>query len=187
MKHILLPALFAVLPIAGFAQEQAAPQMPQQAPMQIQQVPMPEQQQMQQPMPMQQQVQMPAAPQAPVGDPSYYGQVDLVNNTAPALVYSTPAVVQAPPPGVYYPPVYLRVPPVYYQNWPQYCGYYNACFYPVFFVQEGWYLNVYSPWYRRYYPYGRAGFRAHVYYNGHGGYGHGEGHNERGQFHDERR
>ena len=170
MKHVLLPALFALLPIAGFAQVQVQLQ-----------VPMPQQ------MPMPQQAPMPAPQQVPMGDPGYYGQVDLVNNTVPPVVYATPVVIQTPPPGVYYPPVYLRVPPMYYQNWPQYCGYYNACFYPVFFVQDGWYLNMYSPWYRHAYPYGRPGFTARVYFNGHGGGYHGERHEEHGQFHDEHR
>ena len=124
MKRLLLPALFAILPVIGFAQDQDGPAPP------------------------------------PIGDPGYYGQVDLTDNNAPPVIYSTPVIVQQAPQGVYYPPVYLRVPPVYYQNWPQYCGYYNACFYPVFFVQEGWYINWYGPWYRRYYPYGRPGFSA---------------------------
>lgn len=108
--------------------------------------------------------------QIPVGHPGYYGQVDLIDNTPPPVIYSTPVVVQPVPAGVYYPPVYLRVPPGYYQNWPQYCELYNACFYPVFFVQEGWYVNIYSPWYRRYYPYGRPGFTVRIYYKPHGGY-----------------
>ena len=111
--------------------------------------------------------QGPAA--APIGDPGYYGQVDLAGAAPPPVVYSTPVIVQQTP--VYYPPVYLRVPPMYYQNWGQYCGYYNACSYPVFFVQDGWYMNWYSPWYRRYYPYGRPGFSARVYYNPHSGGG----------------
>jgi hypothetical protein len=174
--------IFAALPQISSAQQNeqmlSPPPMPQQAPMQqepMQQAPM--QQQMQQ-------APMPAAG-APIGDPGYYGQVDLVNNTPPPLIYSTPMVVQPAPPGVYYPPVYLRVPPMYYQNWPQYCGFYNACFYPVFFVQEGWYMNIYSPWYHRYYPYGRPGFTARVFYNGHGGGYRGEPHYDRGVRHDE--
>lgn len=97
-------------------------------------------------------------PAVPVGDPNYYGQVDLVNNPPPPVVYATPVVVQPLPPGVVYPPIYLRVPPVYYQNWPYYCGYYNACAYPVLFVQDAWYLGWYSPWYLRWYPRGRPGF-----------------------------
>jgi len=154
MKHVLLLALFAALPLISSAQEQ----YPMQAPM--------------------------AAPpvNAPIGDQNYYGQVDLANNAPPPVVYTTPVVVQPAPPGVVYPPVYLRVPPGYYQNWPQYCGFYNACFYPVFFVQESWYINVYSPWYLRYYPYGRPGFVAHVYYNPHygGGYRGGYGNSPHG-------
>jgi hypothetical protein len=139
-----------------------------------------------------QQEELPAPP--PVGDPNYYGQVDPVNNAAPPVIYSTPIVVQQAPDAAYYPPVYLRVPPQYYQNWPQYCGFYNACFYPVFFVQEGWYINWYGPWYRRYYPYGRPGFSARFYYGPHpnGGYyqhrdgSHGQYHEgSRGQFHEE--
>lgn len=109
------------------------------------------------------------APAAPVGDPGYYGQVDLADNPPPPLVYSTPVVVQPDPYGTVYPPIYLRVPSMYYMNWGAYCGYYNACFYPVFFVQDAWYLNWYGPWYRRYYPYGRPGFVAHVVF--HGGWG----------------
>ena len=175
--------IFAALPQISSAQQNeqmlSPPPMPQQAP--VQQEPM-------QQAPMQQQMQqapMPAGPAAPIGDPGYYGQVDLVNNTPPPTIYSTPMVVQPAPPGVYYPPVYLRVPPMYYQNWPQYCGFYNACFYPVFFVQEGWYMNIYSPWYHRYYPYGRPGFTARVYYNGHGGGYRGEPHYDRGVRHEE--
>jgi len=104
-----------------------------------------------------------------VGDPNFYGQVDLENGPPPPVMYNTPVVVQPAPPGVYYPPVYLRVPPAYYQNWPQYCSYYNACYQPVFFVQDSWYLRVYSPMYRTRYPQGRPGFAPHAYYNGRGG------------------
>ena len=150
-------------------QQLQPPQVPgqQQIPVQPQLQPQ-MQPQMQEPMP---------DPNAPIGDPNYYGQVDLGNNTAPPIVYATPMVVQPAPPGIFYPPVYLRVPPMYYQNWPQYCGFYNACFYPVFFVQDSWYMSVYSPWYRRYYPYGRPGFTAHIYYNPRGGAYRGGPHN----------
>ncbi len=128
-----------------------------------------------------------APPPPNLGDPGYYGQIDPDGNNPPPVVYSTPIVVQPAP--VYYPPVYLRVPPMYYQNWPQYCGYYNACFYPVFFVQEGWYINWYGPWYRRYYPYGRPGFSAHFYYNPHYNGGHHDephyGHDKHEGHHDD--
>ncbi len=188
---LVTTVLFTALPATSFAQTEQIPPMPTQD-QQMQQAPMqqPMQQQQMQQAPMQQQpMQQAQAPMpaqgAPIGDPGYYGQVDLVNNAPPPVIYSTPYVVQPAPPGVYYPPVYLRVPPMYYQNWPQYCGFYNACLYPVFFVQEGWYMNIYSPWYHRYYPYGRPGFSARVFYNGHGGGYHGEPHYDRGVRHDE--
>ncbi len=198
MKRFLISTLLGLLPLIGSAQDYAQPPGPIQTPIQqtpyqqtpVQQTPYqqaPVQQTPMQQMPVQQ-AQLPAS-NAPVGDPNYYGQVDLVNNTPPQVVYSTPAIVQPPPPGIVYQPVYLRVPPVYYQNWPQYCGYYNACYYPVYFVQDSWYIGIYSPWYRRYYPYGRPGFVAHVYYNPHWGGGyhdHGE-HGEHGGHHDDHR
>ena len=99
-----------------------------------------------------------------IGDPNFYGQVDLEPGVAPPVVYSTPMVVQPGPPGVYYPPLYLRVPIPYTQNWPQYCYYYNACNIPVFFIQEAWYLNVYAPMYRSRYPHGHREFVPRVYY-----------------------
>ena len=35
-------------------------------------------------------------------------------------------------------PVYLYVPPAHQQNWRRYCGHYNACGQPVYFVREDW-------------------------------------------------
>jgi len=178
MKRAISSTLiaFGLLPLIAGAQDYSQPPAPVQT--QVQQTPY--QQNPVQMTPMQQ-APAPVA-NAPVGDPNYYGQVDLVNNTPPPVIYSTPVVAQPAPPGVVYQPVYLRVPPAYYQNWPQYCGYYNACYYPVYFVQESWYISIYSPWYRRYYPYGRPGFVAHVYYNPHWGGGYHE-HGEHGGYH----
>ncbi|PRC92417.1 hypothetical protein [Solimicrobium silvestre] len=99
-----------------------------------------------------------------IGAPNFYGQVDLENDAPPPVVFLTPVVVQQVPSDVYYPPVYLRVPETYYQHWPQYCAMYNACYQPVFFVQESWYLQVYAPMYRSRYPYGRPGFTPRAYY-----------------------
>jgi len=84
-----------------------------------------------------------------VGDPNFYGQINIDDGPPPQVLYSYPVV--AIPTGEYYPPVYLRVPPLYYQNWSQYCGYYNACYRPVYFVQEGWYSRFYRPYYRNQY------------------------------------
>lgn len=101
-----------------------------------------------------------------IGAPNYYGQIDVENGMPPPAVLSpAPIVVQPAPMGVYYPPVYLRVPYAYTQNWAMYCGYYNACYMPVFFVQDAWYINVFAPRYRYRYPHGRPGFQPRVYYN----------------------
>ena len=45
-------------------------------------------------------------------------------------------------------PIYLRVPPGHQRNWGRYCANYGACGQPVYFVQDNWYRDVYSPYYR---------------------------------------
>ena len=45
-------------------------------------------------------------------------------------------------------PLYLRVPPGHSRDWKRYCGRYDACGRPVYFVRNDWYNNVYSPRYR---------------------------------------
>jgi len=50
-----------------------------------------------------------------------------------------------------YAPVYIRAPRDHYRNWGRYCGRYNACSRPVYFVRDEWYSNVYAPRYRQNY------------------------------------
>jgi len=57
-------------------------------------------------------------------------------------------VVIYPVPGVVYEPLYLRVPPGHAKSWKRYCGRYDACGRPVYFVQDNWYRNQYIPAYR---------------------------------------
>jgi fatty-acyl-CoA synthase len=58
-----------------------------------------------------------------------------------------PVVVQG---GVAHgPPVYLHVPPGHAKHWPKHCAKYGACAQPVYFVQDGWYNDVYVPTYAR--------------------------------------
>jgi hypothetical protein len=45
-------------------------------------------------------------------------------------------------------PIYLHVPPDHAKDWRKHCREYNACAQPVYFVQDGWYENVYVPQYR---------------------------------------
>lgn len=83
-----------------------------------------------------------------IGQPGFYGRIDIGSYPAPQLVYAEPIVIQRVPVGVVRQPVYLRVPPGQAKNWKKHCGKYGACGQPVYFVQDGWYNNVYAPRYR---------------------------------------
>ncbi len=84
-----------------------------------------------------------------VGQPGFYGMIELGNAPMPQLIYSRPLMVQPVPYGVVLPPpVYLRVPPGYAQRWRWHCQEFNACGRPVYFVQDGWYNRIYVPFYR---------------------------------------
>jgi hypothetical protein len=83
-----------------------------------------------------------------VGQPGFYGQIDVGGVPPPPVIYAQPMVIQPLPPGVVYPPLYLHVPPGHYRNWRYYCGRYNACGRPVYFVNDGWYRHTYVPYYR---------------------------------------
>ena len=80
----------------------------------------------------------------PIGDPGYYGQLD-VRNMRPRLTSSQPTLVQHRYPNLA--PIYLRVPPGHARNWAKHCDEYNACTRPVYFVQDDWYRNEYAPHY----------------------------------------
>jgi uncharacterized protein YcfJ len=83
-----------------------------------------------------------------VGQPNFYGRIDLGELPRPQVVYAQPIIVQPAPVGVVVQPIYLRVPPGHAKHWNKHCQRYNACGQPVYFVQEGWYNNVYAPRYR---------------------------------------
>jgi len=93
------------------------------------------------------------------GQPGFYGRIDIGGvPQPPRLVYAQPIVVQPAPVGVAQPPVYLRVPPGHAKHWAKHCAQYHACGQPVYFVQDGWYNNVYVPYYRH----GHHGYAAPV-------------------------
>jgi hypothetical protein len=83
-----------------------------------------------------------------VGQPGFYGRIDVGNLPPPELVYEQPIVVERAP-GVVRQPLYLRVPPGHAKHWNKHCRRYDACGYPVYFVQDRWYNDVYVPRYRR--------------------------------------
>lgn len=95
-----------------------------------------------------------------IDQPGFYGRIDLGDVRQPPVVYAKPIIVQPLPPGVVYEPIYLHVPPGQEKHWHRYCGRYNACGRPVYFVKDGWYNDVYAPRHR-------GGANAH---------GHGRGH-----------
>lgn len=77
-----------------------------------------------------------------VGDPSYYGRIDIGNiPQPPQIIYSQPVYVQRVPGNVQ--PIYLRVPPGDEKNWDRHCRAYNACNRPVYFVRDDWYRQHY--------------------------------------------
>ena len=81
-----------------------------------------------------------------IGQPGFYGRIDLGNLPPPPLVYPQPVVVQ--PAGPMQAPIYLRVPPGHAKHWRKHCREYNACGQRVYFVQDDWYNKVYVPHYR---------------------------------------
>ncbi len=81
-----------------------------------------------------------------VGQPGFYGHIDIGDFPAPAVIYSQPVMIQPVP--MAGPPLYLRVPPGHYKHWNKHCAEYNACGRPVYFVRDNWYNNVYVPHYR---------------------------------------
>lgn len=84
-----------------------------------------------------------------VGQPGFYGRIELGRaGPAPRLIYSEPVWVQGRPHHHRAPlrvePWYLYVPPAHARHWARHCGHYGACGRPVYFVQEGWYREVYG-------------------------------------------
>src|SRR5258706_987332 len=73
-----------------------------------------------------------------INQPGVYGRIDIGNYPAPAVVYPQPIVIAPAPVAGYQQPIYLHVPVVYQQNWGRYCGRYNACGQPMYFVQDQW-------------------------------------------------
>lgn len=81
-----------------------------------------------------------------LGQPSYYGRIDIGDYGRPQLIYSEPRVIyrDVSPRE----PIYLHVPPGHAKNWRKHCHKYNACNQPVYFVQDNWYQREYVPRYQ---------------------------------------
>ena len=84
-----------------------------------------------------------------VGEPGFYGQIDIGNMPQPAVVYARPVVIERVPVYAAVEPIYLYVPPGHEKHWKKHCREYNACGRPVFFVRHEWYKDEYVPRYRQ--------------------------------------
>lgn len=81
-----------------------------------------------------------------VGQPGFYGRLDVGGYPAPALLYPQPVMIQRVPVGRA--PLYLRVPPGHAKHWRKHCHSYRACGEQVYFVRDDWYAREYAPRYR---------------------------------------
>ena len=79
-----------------------------------------------------------------INQPGVYGRIDIGNYPQPALVYPTPVIVAPAPVAVQQRPIYLYVPAPQQRDWRRYCGRYNACGQPVYFVQDRWVRERYQ-------------------------------------------
>ncbi len=114
-----------------------------------------------------------------VGQPGFYGRIDIGGYPQPYLVYPQPMVIHRPV-GVVYEPLYLHVPPGHAKKWRHYCSSYHACGRPVYFVQDSWYNDVYVPHYHERHEGGRDHYDHDDSGHGHGHKhkGHGKGHKD---------
>lgn len=81
-----------------------------------------------------------------IGQPGFYGRIDIGNYPPPVVIYRQPMVIEQVT--VRRPPIYLRVPPGHAKHWSKHCREYNACGERVYFVQDGWYNREYVPRYQ---------------------------------------
>jgi len=77
-----------------------------------------------------------------VGQPGFYGRIDLGNAAPPPVMMAEPIWVQRA--AVRPQPIYLRVPPGHEKHWDKHCAEYRACGVPVYFVREEWYQERYG-------------------------------------------
>ena len=119
-----------------------------------------------------------------VGQPGFYGRIDIGNFPRPEVIYPAPVVVAHVPVGVHVPPpIYVHVPPGHAKHWNKHCHEYNACGRPVYFVKNRWYNDVYVPEYQARHGHGNGGHDddhgGKHKDSGNHGKGHGGGHGKK--------
>ena len=117
-----------------------------------------------------------------VGQPGFYGRIDIGDFAPPAVVYERPVIIREAP-AYRAQPVYLRVPPGHRKKWSKFCGRYDACARPVYFVTDEWYERTYVPRYQERHVVYRELARHEREDDRHGdhpgrGKGHGKGHDK---------
>lgn len=111
-----------------------------------------------------------------VGQPGFYGRIDIGNIARPPVVFARPVVIAPSPQYFYAQPIYLHVPPGYEKHWRRHCAEYDACGRPVYFVRDDWYNNEYVPRYRHEHEgHDRDDDRGHGH---HGHHHHGKRHDQ---------
>jgi len=79
-----------------------------------------------------------------INQPGVYGRINIGDVPRPALILPQPVLIARPRVAVQPEPVYLYVPPTHQRNWRQYCGRYDACGQPVYFVRDQWVRERYE-------------------------------------------
>lgn len=123
-----------------------------------------------------------------VGQPGFYGQINIGDFPQPRVIYEEPVVVYDHIADER--PIYLHVPPGHEKHWNKHCARYNACGRRVYFVRDDWYNDEYVPHYRH----DREDHEGHGKGHGHDrggdgdggdrGHGHGHGHDKHGRHDD---
>ena len=103
-----------------------------------------------------------------IGQPGFYGTINIGDAPRPRLIYPEPVFVEVIETHRHQ-PLYLNVPPGHAKKWKKHCHKYNACGYPVYFVQNDWYETVYVSAYQQ----------KHSKHDGHHGKSHGK-HKDKG-------
>ena len=113
-----------------------------------------------------------------VGQPGFYGQINIGDLPKPQLIFPQPVVIRQAPEFVSAAPIYLHVPPGHERHWSKHCAEYGACGRPVYFVRDEWYQSEYVPRYRHRGE-DQAEERDHDHSHDHGhGDGRGHGHHD---------
>ena len=81
-----------------------------------------------------------------IGEPGYVGRVEIGDAPKPILISPNPIIIERE--RLVEQPTYVYVPAEQRKDWARYCGRYDACSRPVYFVEERWYTDVYVPHYK---------------------------------------